>query len=196
MGQLHSIQTASAPEPFWEGHRPLPTASQRSLKREAELRHTPNKCPPSLFLLPATPPHDTRSTTTSSWTSTRGALPASNPPVRLSSLLTASASLAPTAASGTSATAPPAASALPSINAPPPPAIAPHTTALPAAHTTSTTPPMWLFATAPPAVPTQTTSTRPPSTAPPTARPPRTPSRHTSTPSTVSSLYPVSHPVT
>ncbi|KAJ7852190.1 hypothetical protein B0H14DRAFT_3450900 [Mycena olivaceomarginata] len=43
---------------------------------------------------------------------------------------------------------------------------------------------------------TQTTSTRPPSTAPPTARPPRTPSRHTSAPSTVSSLYPVSHPVT
>jgi hypothetical protein len=28
----HSIQTASVPEPFWEGHRHLPTASQQSLK--------------------------------------------------------------------------------------------------------------------------------------------------------------------
>jgi hypothetical protein len=36
--QFHSIQTASAPEPFWERHRHLPTASQRSLKRQAARR--------------------------------------------------------------------------------------------------------------------------------------------------------------
>jgi hypothetical protein len=40
----HSRQTASAPDPFWEGHRPLPTASQWSSKLEAELRGMPNKC--------------------------------------------------------------------------------------------------------------------------------------------------------
>ncbi|KAJ7312619.1 hypothetical protein DFH08DRAFT_1044258 [Mycena albidolilacea] len=67
------------PVPDNVGHRPLPTASLRSFKPEAEVRRAPNKRPPSLFLLPPpqTPPR---------YPQPRWASPARNPPAPASSL--------------------------------------------------------------------------------------------------------------
>jgi hypothetical protein len=87
----HSIQTASALDPFWERYRPPPTASQRSLKLKPEARAT--SAIPTLYNAPVQqPPAHGRQ---------RAGRCLPGTPVLVPSLLPVSANLALTTVSGT-----------------------------------------------------------------------------------------------